>query len=107
MHVRITWGRVKPESWDEYEAVYQRAVPDDDGSVPGLRGRMLLRDVDDPDTGGTLSLWDSAESARAYEAGDLRREVLPQLEPFFTGEFISHVCEVRSARGDLKRAQDA
>jgi heme-degrading monooxygenase HmoA len=104
MHVRITWGRVKPGRWEDYEAAYQRIVVQGEGDVPGLRGRLLVRDVDDPDSGGTLSLWDSAEAARDYEQGDLRASVLPQLEEFFSGDFVTHVCEARVARGELGAA---
>jgi len=100
MHLRITWGRVKPGQWQNYESTYRRVVLDDQRSLSGLRGRLLFRDCEDPDSGGTLSLWDSAEDARAYEEGELRQAVLPQLEPFFSGEFVTHVCEIRA--GELR-----
>lgn len=104
MHMRITWGRVKPGCWDDYEVAYKAGVADVEPAVPGLRGRLLIRDVEDPDAGGTLSLWESADAARAYEEGAVRRSVLPQLEQYFIGEFVTHVCEVRLARGELGSA---
>jgi heme-degrading monooxygenase HmoA len=67
---------------------------------------LLIRDVDDGDTGGTLSFWDSADAARAYEEGELRAAVLPQLSEFFAGEFISHVCEARVALGNVPSGGD-
>ena len=101
MHIRITWGRVKPGRWDDYEAAYRKVVVEGEGEVPGLRGRMLMRDTADPESGGTLSLWESAATARDYEQGDLRAQVLPGLEEFFTGDFVTHVCELRMATGVL------
>lgn len=94
MHARITWGRVKPGEWDAYEEAYRRellaaARPE------GLRGRLLVRDTEDRDSGGTVSLWDSEEALRAYEQGELRARILPELEQHFAGEFHTHCCEVR------------
>jgi heme-degrading monooxygenase HmoA len=106
MHIRVTWGRVQPGRWDDYEAAYRTVVAEGEQRVPGLRGRMLLRDAADPDSGGTLSLWEDEAAARAYEQGQLRTRVLPQLEQFFTGSFVTHVCELRLARG-LLDLQDA
>lgn len=101
MHLRITWGRLTPGSWENFEHDYRRLVVDGEADVPGLRGRMLLRDNIDGDTGGTLSLWDSAEAAQAYEDGEVREQVLPHLKQHFAGNYISHICEVRVANGDL------
>jgi heme-degrading monooxygenase HmoA len=94
MHARITWGAVKPGHWEAYEEAYRRELvaaerPD------GLRGRLLLRDTDEPDSGGTVSLWETEADLRAYEAGELRARVLPVLEEHFSGEFHTHCCEVR------------
>lgn len=97
MYVRITWGRLQPGSWDAYERDYRTLVAG--GEVPGLLGRMLLRDNVDGDSGGTLSLWDSVESARAYERGAVRRRALPAVHRHFTGTPISHVCEIRTIVG--------
>ena len=97
MHVRLTWGRVKPGLWDDYEAAYREVLLDETTGVPGLQGRILLRDVDDRDTGGTLSFWEDANAAQVYEDGELRSRVLPALEEFFAHDFITHICEVRAA----------
>jgi heme-degrading monooxygenase HmoA len=97
MHARITWGRVKPGHWEAYEAAYRRdlvaAAPPE-----GLRGRLLVRDTDDRDSGGTVSLWETEADLRAYETGELRARVLPTLQEHFSGEFHTHCCEVRHLR---------
>lgn len=94
MHARITWGKVKPGHWDAYEEIYRRETLAD-GRPQGLRGRVLVRDTDDPDSGGTISLWETEEDLRAYEQGELRARVLPLMQEHFSGDFHTHSCEVR------------
>ncbi len=94
MHARITWGRVKAGHWDEFEEAYRRELLAA-GRPAGLRGRLLVRDTDDHDSGGTVSLWETEDDLRAYEQGELRARVLPSLEQHFGGEFHTHCCEVR------------
>jgi heme-degrading monooxygenase HmoA len=94
MHARITWGRVKPGEWAAYEEKYRTQLLAAD-KPEGLRGRILVRDTEDPDSGGTVSLWDSADDLRAYEEGELRARVLPSLQEHFSGDFHTHRCEVR------------
>src|SRR5215217_6714592 len=45
MFLRISWGALKPGTWEEYEATHQRVVPGV-GEVEGLRGRIVARHVD-------------------------------------------------------------
>jgi heme-degrading monooxygenase HmoA len=94
MHARITWGDVKPGEWDAYEELYRRELLAA-AKPPGLRGRLLVRDADSSESGGTVSLWDSVEEMRAYERGELRARILPLMEPHFSGQFHTHRCEVR------------
>jgi heme-degrading monooxygenase HmoA len=68
------------------------------GKIPGLKGRWLAHEVDNPDAGYTISLWENEEAMRAYEAGDqLQNAILPRLKPFFSGEYNTTRCEVRFA----------
>jgi len=94
MHARITWGKVKPGHWERYEETYRSELVASE-KPEGLRGRMLLRDTEDPDSGGTVSLWETEEDLRAYEQGELRARVLPLMQEHFSGEFHTHCCEVR------------
>jgi len=100
MYVRASWGKLKPGSWDEYERAYKDAVGAG-GSVAGLRGRVLARDLDDPDGGYTISFWDDEESMRAHEDSPQLSAMLKELEPYFSGEYTMRRCEVRM--DDLKR----
>ena len=47
MIMRITWGKLRAGCWQEYEQAYRATVADK--AVPGLRGRWLAQDVQDPE----------------------------------------------------------
>ena len=49
MIMRITWGKLRPGTWAEYEQAYHATVAGK--TVPGLRGRWLAQDINDPDGG--------------------------------------------------------
>ena len=49
MIMRITWGKLRAGTWQEYEQAYHTTVAGKE--VPGLRGRWLAQDVNDPDGG--------------------------------------------------------
>src|SRR5215813_1873173 len=59
MIMRMTWGKLRAGSWQEYEQAYRATVTGTE--VPGLRGRWLAQDVHDPDGGFAVSLWESLE----------------------------------------------
>ena len=64
--------------------------------IDGLRGRWLLQDTDDRDTGFAVSLWESAAAMQAYEQSDLyRKEFAPALQPFFAGDYKTYRCDVK------------
>jgi heme-degrading monooxygenase HmoA len=97
MMLRIIHGKLRPGTWDSYERAY-KDVMKTAGKIPGLRGRWLARAIDDPDAGYTMSLWEGEATMRAYENGDiLQKTVLPQLKPFFSGDYATTRCEVRFA----------
>ena len=98
MFARISWGKIKSGTWDEFEAALVDAVT---GVKPqkGFKGRLLLRDVNDPNAGYTLSLWETEEDMRNYEASDtVQKRVLPAVERFFTGEYTTTFVEVRHGK---------
>jgi heme-degrading monooxygenase HmoA len=62
------------------------------------KGRWLAHAVDDPDAGYTMSLWESEAAIRSYENSEiLQKTILPQLTPFFSGDYTTTRCEVRLA----------
>jgi heme-degrading monooxygenase HmoA len=102
MIMRITWGKLHPGKWDEYERAYNATVVAKSKNVKGLRGRWLSQDTADKDGGFAVSLWESLADMQAYEQSDFyQKELLPALQPFFVGEFRTHRCEVKYAQ-DVK-----
>jgi len=96
MIMRITWGKLRPGSWYEFERTYNATVAARGAQINGLRGRWLLQDGADKDTGFALSLWDSAADMEAYEQSALyRQEFAPALQPFFVGDDKTYRCEVK------------
>jgi heme-degrading monooxygenase HmoA len=83
MNVRISRGRIKPGSWDLFEAAWNEVY----GSVQpsGLRARALIRDFQDSDRGSSISLWDDAASATAATAA--LKGAMQKLEAFYTGDY--------------------
>ena len=94
MIMRITWGKLRAGTWAEYEQAYHATVAGK--TVPGLRGRWLAQDVNDPDGGFSVSLWDSLDAMQAYEQSAVfTQEIQPTLQPFFAGEYTTYRCDVK------------
>jgi heme-degrading monooxygenase HmoA len=86
MYCRISWGRVDPGKWDEFEDDWRSTV-EKLGPQPGLRMRALMRDRDDPDALYSVSWWDSMEELTAYEEGP-NREFIQAVEANFAAAFV-------------------
>lgn len=95
MIMRITWGKVHPGTWDEYERAYQSTVVEQSGNVEGLRARWLVQDRDDRDAGYAVSMWESQEHLQAYRDSDFFRQIQDALQPYFIGEFQTTQCDVK------------
>jgi heme-degrading monooxygenase HmoA len=96
MIMRITWGKLRPGSWSDFERTYNATVAARGTRINGLRGRWLLQDTDDKDTGFAVSLWETGADMQSYEQSDLyRQDFAPALQPFFVGEYKTYRCEVK------------
>ena len=94
MMMRITWGKLYPNTWDECERAYKETLAGKE--TQGLRGRWLARDVNDPDGGFAVSVWETIDDLQAYEHSAVYREMYaPRLRPFFSGEYTTYRCEVK------------
>lgn len=91
--VRITWGKVRPGSWDEFEADVKKVI-EEVGPAPGLLGRSMARDLHNRDAGYSMSMWETAEYLERYENTDLYKRITPRLQSFFTGEYRTDRCEL-------------
>ena len=74
MLIRITWGRLCAGAWNEFERAY-RANVIDGKTVKGFRGRLLVQDSGDKDTGFAMSLWDNLADVESYEQSELFKEI--------------------------------
>jgi len=98
MIMRITWGKVRPGTWDDYEHAYKASVVGSPMTIKGLRARWLIRDLDRPDEGFVMSLWQRLEDVQAYEESSFFQNVIQAaVRPFFAGEFHTTHCDVRFA----------
>jgi len=53
--------------------------------VPGLRA-VACQDVNDPDGGFSVSLWETLDAMQAYEQSAVfKQEIQPILQPFLRG----------------------
>jgi heme-degrading monooxygenase HmoA len=96
MIMRITWGRVHPGKWSEYEQTYRATVVTKSKNIKGLRERWLVQDLNDKDAGFAVSLWDNMEDMQAYEQSDFyKKEILTPLQPFFINAFTTSRCDVK------------
>jgi heme-degrading monooxygenase HmoA len=94
MIMRITWGKLRAGTWQEFERAYHATVAGKE--VKGLRGRWLAQDVNDPNGGFAVSLWDTLEDMHAYEQSAVfKQEIQPTLQPFFVGEYHTYRCDVK------------
>jgi heme-degrading monooxygenase HmoA len=99
MIMRITWGRVHPGKWSEYERLYNDTVVAKSGNIKGLRGRWLVQDLADKDAGFAVSVWETSEDMQTYEQSDFyKREILAPLQPLFINAFTTSRCEVKYAQ---------
>ena len=94
MVIRITWGRLRAGAWNEFERAY-RANVTDGKTIKGFRGRLLVQDSGDKDTGFAISLWGNLADMESYEQSALFKELTALLQPFFAGEYKTHRCEVK------------
>ncbi len=95
MIMRITWGKLHPGKWDDFEQAYKSTVATQGKNIKGLRGRWLIRDTDDADAGFSVSLWDNEADMRTYEQSPLYQQLVTPLQPFFIGEFKTYHGEVK------------
>jgi heme-degrading monooxygenase HmoA len=93
MLMRVTWGKIKPGSWDEYEKLwntYAKRTAD----TPGLKGRYLARDTETTDAGYSISLWESAEAFETFRKGEPPSK---EMMSCFVGQYVTTVCDLRGS----------
>ena len=95
MFMRISWGKVKDGQWDEYE---RRYVADTGAGGPRPDKKWLVRDLDDPNAGYSISLWANEADMRTYASDpDIRKNVEETYGDLFTGTYETRHCSVRQS----------
>ena len=94
MYVRMVWGHLKPDRWQEYEGYYREKVFPFNDKVEGLVGRSILRGIDGEDEAVSLSVWDTEEDLHRYEESNLRKQFAEDIQrnyatswSYITGEY--------------------
>ena len=85
--IMMAWGKLRLGSWDQYEQYYCDNVLKIEGEPIGLVDRMLLRSVEDPDEGVSVSVWESEESLLRYERSEQRRSIAQEVDNLYRGQF--------------------
>jgi len=104
MIMRMTWGKLRAGSWNEFEKTYNTTVVAKGRQVKGLRGRWLLQDAEDKDTGFAVSLWESAADMKALIA--YLRTLQPAGKPTQPPKPWSKEAKDLMAQGAIKSAKD-
>ncbi len=91
MHARIVWGKIRKGRWADYRNHFVDRVGPATEHVKGLRSRHLLRGIEDPDEGISISLWDSLEDMDNYDKSELRQSISKEAQHLYAGEYsIEH-----------------
>lgn len=94
MYVRIYWGKIHPGSWPALEEKYQRLmkVP-----TPGLLGRLVTQDTNNPESIFTITIWLDLASVQSWEASPEYQNVyLAAVSPHIVGSRSVSLCEVKA-----------
>ena len=97
MYARIHWGKIKAGMWDEYEKYYNQKVVKSTEGMKGFRGRRLLRSVEDPEEGISISLWETQEDLKSYVDSTQRKTLGQEAERLYAGDYWVKHYEIRSS----------
>ena len=100
MFMRVTWGRIKEGHWDDYESRFDKLAANQT-SKGGPSRRLLLKDLDEPDSGFAISIFDTEAEMRAWsdDAG-ARERTKQEMKDLYVGDYRVRQCQVRIQRGD-------
>ena len=101
MYVRMVWGHLRPDRWEEYERYYRENVFPLNDKVDGLVNRSILRGIDGEDEAVSLSVWNTEEDLAVYETSNLRKQFADDIQrnfatswSYITGEYWVRTFEV-------------
>ncbi len=95
MYARVLWGKVKPGMWDDYERYYDEKVVPPTQKMKGFRERRLLRSIDNPEEGVSISVWETKEDLENYISSIERQTIVREAEKLFAGEYTVRDFEIK------------
>ena len=95
MYMRIAWGRLKPGHWGAYQDAFEAAYRD--AVLPGLKARYLIQDVTQPDSGFSISIWETEADLAAYDRSEFLARHTELMKEHFTGVFNVQRCRIAAA----------
>jgi heme-degrading monooxygenase HmoA len=95
MIARILRCKVKPGMWDDYERYYNEKVVPPTQKMKGFQERRLLRSLDNPDEGISISVWKTKEDLENYVRSIERQSIVLEAEKLFAGEYSVRDFEIK------------
>jgi heme-degrading monooxygenase HmoA len=87
MYARFVWGKLQPGMWEEYERDYDKIVVPKSQQIKGSRGQRLLRGVEDPNEGISISLWETKENMENYAKSPEQKDRAKEAEKLYTADY--------------------
>jgi heme-degrading monooxygenase HmoA len=95
MIARVLWAKVKPGMWDDYERYYNEKVVPPTQKMKGFRERRLLRSLDNPDEGVSISVWETREDLENFARSIEHQTIVREAEKLFAGEYTVRDFDIR------------
>ena len=95
MFARVVWGKLKPGKWDEYERDYNDKILPKSRQIKGFRGRRLMRGIEDPNEGISITLWETKEDMENYAKSSERQTRAKEAEQLYAGDYWVKHFEVK------------
>jgi heme-degrading monooxygenase HmoA len=95
MFMRVSWGRIQPGKWEDYERRFEKLAVTQT-AAGGPKRRWLLRDLDDPNAGFAISLFDTEKQMRDWSNDPAARQrTQSEMSDLYVGDYRTRQCEVR------------
>lgn len=95
MFMRVSWGRIRDGQWEEYEKRFKK-LAEANLIKGGPARRWLVRDLDEPDAGFAISLFETENDMRRWaDDPEARERVKKEMADLYVGDYRVRNCEVR------------
>ena len=84
MFMRLVQVKVKPESSENLAALYEERIVSELQKTPGCIYASLIRSTSNPDESISLTIWETAHDADAYEQSGAFQQLIAAAQPYFS-----------------------